>query len=395
MSGVSAELDQQLEGLLAEGVEGARKREAATFDELAGPNASEVVLFGAGNLGRHTLAGLRAVGIEPLCFVDSNKARWGQTVDGLPIRSPEEGANLYGSHAAFIVTIWRGEGAARMSNRVAQIRQLGCKIVVPFLPLFWKYPASLLPHYMHDLPHRVHLQSDRVREAFRLLTDDDSRREYLAQLRYRLLGDFACLPDPIPGPMYFREELFSLGEDETLVDCGAYDGDTISLFLERTGNSFNEVIGFEPDPLNYAKLTNRVQGLSEDVRGRIRLYQAATGEINERVVMDVGSGVASQVGKGDHEVESFALDSLLADIRMTFLKMDIEGSEVATLKGAQSLIRQNTPILAISAYHVQDHLWSIPLLIHELVPDYSLYLRPHMLEGWDLVCYAVPSNRTQ
>jgi hypothetical protein len=370
MSGVSAELDQQLEGLLAEGVEGARKREAATFDELAGPNASEVVLFGAGNLGRHTLAGLRAVGIEPLCFVDSNKARWGQTVDGLPIRSPEEGANLYGSHAAFIVTIWRGEGAARMSNRVAQIRQLGCKIVVPFLPLFWKYPASLLPHYMHDLPHRVHLQSDRVREAFRLLTDDDSRREYLAQLRYRLLGDFACLPDPIPGPMYFREELFSLGEDETLVDCGAYDGDTISL-------------------------TNRVQGLSEDVRGRIRLYQAATGEINERVVMDVGSGVASQVGKGDHEVESFALDSLLADIRMTFLKMDIEGSEVATLKGAQSLIRQNTPILAISAYHVQDHLWSIPLLIHELVPDYSLYLRPHMLEGWDLVCYAVPSNRTQ
>jgi hypothetical protein len=32
-------------------------------------------------------------------------------------------------------------------------------------------------------------------------------------------------------------------------------------------------------------------------------------------------------------------------------------------------------------------------IIHRLNPDYSFHLRPHLLEGWDLVCYAIPSNR--
>jgi FkbM family methyltransferase len=394
MPSLSAHLDQQLEELLSEGVEQARLREASTFDELAGPHQTELVLFGAGNLGRFALAGLRKAGIEPLCFVDSDRARWGQEVDGLTVIGPEEGAKLHGDSAAFVVTIWRGEGAARMATRVAQLRQLGCKTVVPFLPLFWKFPQSLLPNYLHDLPHRVCLQSDRVRRAYQLMADDESRREYLVQLRYRLLGDFGCLPDPVPGPMYFREELFSLGKDETLVDCGAFDGDTLGLFLEKTGNSFNRAIAFEPDPLNYTKLLDRVGLMPSGVRERVKLYQAATGEINERVLMEVGSGVASQVGKGDHEVESLALDAVLQDVPVSFIKMDIEGSELATLRGAKDLIRQNTPILAISAYHLQDHLWNIPLFIHELNPDYSLHLRPHMLEGWDLVCYAVPGNRS-
>jgi hypothetical protein len=32
-------------------------------------------------------------------------------------------------------------------------------------------------------------------------------------------------------------------------------------------------------------------------------------------------------------------------------------------------------------------------LINDLNPDFRYYLRPHMLEGWELVCYAVPSAR--
>jgi FkbM family methyltransferase len=193
--------------------------------------------------------------------------------------------------------------------------------------------------------------------------------------------------------MYFRDELFELGKQETLLDCGAYDGDTLSLFLSKTGNSFERAIAFEPDPMNYRKLAGRVSGMPFDIRERITLHQAATGEIDERVLMDVGNGVASQVGKGNQEVESFALDSILDETPVSIIKMDIEGSEIATLSGAKKLIRKNLPVLTISAYHRQGDLWNIPLLIHDLSPDYSFYLKPHMLEGWDLVCYAIPSNR--
>src|SRR3954447_6038190 len=133
----SVNLDKQLEELLSETVEAAQAREATEFDKLAGSYSSELVLFGAGNLGRRTLAGLRDTGIEPLAFIDSNKARWGESVDGLVIVGPEEGARLYGARSAAIVTIWRGEGAARMATRIAQLRQIGFQCVVPFLPLGW------------------------------------------------------------------------------------------------------------------------------------------------------------------------------------------------------------------------------------------------------------------
>jgi len=80
-------------------------------------------------------------------------------------------------------------------------------------------------------------------------------------------------------------------------------------------------------------------------------------------------------------------------VPVSFIKMDIEGSELDTLAGARELIRKNAPILAICAYHKQSDLWNIPLFIHDLSPDYGFHLRPHDLEGWDVVCYAIPPDR--
>lgn len=393
MSKMSMDFYHELETLLAEAAEGAREREGAATAALGDLSAGGIVLFGAGNLGQRTLTGLRMLGIEPLCFIDNNKSLWGKDRNGIPVLSPDEGVALYGNRATFVVTIWRAGGSDRMAARVGQLRLLGCKTVVPFLPLYWKYSESLLPHYMHDLPHRVHAQADRVRQAFRLMADDASRREYLAQMRFRLLGDFASLPAPAQGDAYFREELFSLRRDEMLVDCGAFDGDTLDLFLKKTAHSFGGAVAFEPDPENYAKLVARIDSMPSKTRERVAAHQAATGETNTRVLMDVGKGVASKIGTGGCEVDCVSLDSMLRDVPVSFIKMDIEGSELETLAGARELIRKNTPILAICAYHKQSDLWNIPLFIHDLSPDYSFHLRPHDLEGWDVVCYAIPASR--
>jgi FkbM family methyltransferase len=390
---VSAKLDDQLEELLAEGATGARQRETTLFDEIVGSGSRELVLFGAGNLGRRTLKGLRAIGIEPVCFLDNNEKRWGQKVDGISVLSPSDGAVRYGSQATFVITVWGAHGTDRMASRIEQLRKMGCKTVVSFMPLYWKYSSTFLPHYTLDSPHLLHVEADRVRSGFELMADEASRREYLAQIQFRLSGDFAYLPDPVSGPMYFRKDLFELGKAETFIDCGAFDGDSLALFLEATGSSFQRAILFEPDPANFTKLENRVAGLAANVAQLITMHCAATGRVNERVMMDVGSGPSSHVGLGDQQVESFALDSVLRDVPVSFVKMDIEGSEIATLEGAEKLIRKHAPILAISAYHRQSDLWNIPLLIRRLNPTYSFHLRPHMIEGWDLVCYAVPDSR--
>jgi hypothetical protein len=93
------------------------------------------------------------------------------------------------------------------------------------------------------------------------------------------------------------------------------------------------------------------------------------------------------------EVRCAPLDEVLEGVDVTFLKMDIEGAEPDALAGAAKLIARCRPVLAICVYHRQDHLWTIPLWIKRLVPEYRLYLRPHHEECWDLVCYAVPPER--
>jgi hypothetical protein len=77
----------------------------------------------------------------------------------------------------------------------------------------------------------------------------------------------------------------------------------------------------------------------------------------------------------------------------TWIKMDIEGSEPAALRGAEMSITRHAPLLSICVYHSQDHVWSIPNQIAKLRPDYRFYLRPYVAESWDLVCYAIPPQR--
>ena len=389
----SLDLTGQLEAMLAEGVNGAREREFYAFDQLASPYSKTLVLFGAGGLGRRTLAGLRKQGMEPVAFMDNNASTWGQQIDGVPVLAPEAGARRYGNTAIFVVTIWGALGKDRMTDRVSQLKKLGCERVVSFGPLYWKYPEGLLPHYGADMPHKVHEQADAVREAFELWDDDASRREYVSQIRWRLFLDFEGLAGPVEHNIYFPRDLCALSSDEVFVDCGAFDGDTVQLFLHESGGAFRKIVAFEPDPENFLRLQENSRHILGADRHAISVCHAATGARSERVRMTAEGNMSSSVGEGDVEVDSVALDEVLGDPPPTYLKMDIEGAEADTLRGAARIIRDHAPVLAICCYHRQDHLWNIPLLIRSLNSDYRFFLRPHDLEMWDLVCYAIPKRR--
>jgi len=397
----SAELRAELEALLAEGADGARERERTTFDALAGPFADTLVFFGAGRLGRRTLAGLRKNGVAPVAFMDNNSVLWGTEIDGVPVLSPAEAVSRYGSTAVFVITIWGGKRTwneeDRMGDRVRELRALGCQRVVSFGPLYWKYPKGLLPYYSADLPHKVHEQADDVRRAFELWSDDRSRQEYVDQVRWRLLLDFDGLANPDAETMYFPRDLFRLRSDEVFIDCGAYDGDTLEVFMKESAAKFRKIVALEPDPANFTVLERNWRQLLTAEPHRIEAYPLASGAREERLFFSADGDDASRVlssGVGDVvEVEAIALDNFLGEPPPTYLKMDIEGSELDALAGASRIIREDAPLLAICSYHKQDDLWKVPLLIHALNPEYRFFLRPHKLEVWDLVCYAVPQQR--
>ncbi|MCX6007718.1 MAG: FkbM family methyltransferase [Chloroflexi bacterium] len=386
-------LHAQLEGLLNEDIASVINREQSAFDDLTAPFSESLVLFGTGNLGRKTLAGLRNVGIEPLAFADNNPALWGTEVEGVQVLSPKEAAQRFGRSAVFVVTIWRAIGGDRMAQRCQQLLNLQCSRVVPFGYLFWKYPQVFLPHYAFTLPHTVCEQADDIRRVFALWEDEASRSEYLAQIRWRILLDFDGLPSPIIHEIYFPDDLVMLLPDEVFVDCGAFDGDTARSFLCRQGTAFGRYIAFEPDPANFQQLKHYVSTLPRLVQDKMTLYPYAVGACRERVQFEASGTVASTIGHGASEVECVTLDEMLDDLRPTHIKADIEGYELEALRGARRLIERDTPVIAISVYHRQDHLWRIPLLIDSMSNQYRYFLRPHDLEAWDLVLYAVPVSR--
>ncbi len=383
--------EQELSCLLAEPSAAVARRAAESFDQQAGPLAGRLVLHGAGGLGRRTLRGLRALGLEPLAFTDCNPALWGQAVDGLTVLEPAMAAARFGDSAVFLVTVWRAGGGHRFEVTQRWLNEAGCACVLPAAVLFWKHPAVFLDFYCLDLPQRLCDQRLAIERAFALLADEPSRVEYVAQIRWRLHLDFAGLPPVAAEVPYFPADLVHLDADTVLVDCGAFDGDTLADLVRLQGGRFQRVWALEPDPENFRRLQERVAGYPRDVRRKIECLALAADNHRGQLRFSGGGTLSSSASaEGALTVACAPLDELLANDQPTYIKMDIEGAEPAALAGGRRLLQRHRPQLAISVYHQQDHLWQIPLQILASGVPCRFHLRRYNEECWDTVCYAIP-----
>jgi FkbM family methyltransferase len=382
---------QELETLLSEGPMAARAREEKVFDTLSAEHP--IVLFGAGNLGRRTLSGLRRAGIEPLALADNDPKKQGALL-GLKVLSPREAADAHGRTAVFVVCIWNAAGSHRFAQTRRQLEDLGCTRIAPFVILYWKHPQELLPYLFWDLPHRMMASREALLRTMLLWSDETSKSEFVAHVRARAQGDLAALPEPLAGCDYSPPGVFRFLPDEVFVDCGAYTGDTIQeLFLDAR-RGFAHVHALEPDPGTFGTLRQRVLGLPSEVRTRITLHELAAsyGRHEARFAAD-GTEAAAFSSSGSITVSCAPLDEVLRDSAPTFIKMDIEGAEKDALRGASHLIRTHRPVLALCLYHCPGDLWEIPLLVDSIAPGYRFFLRSHLAEGFQHVCYAVPDHR--
>jgi hypothetical protein len=82
----------------------------------------------------------------------------------------------------------------------------------------------------------------------------------------------------------------------------------------------------------------------------------------------------------------------MIDERITYIKMDIEGAELESLHGAERLIKENEPKLAICIYHRKEDLWTIIDYIDSLGIDYDYYIRAYEKTATELVLYAIPKK---
>jgi len=340
--------EKELEHLLDEAVSSVGEREQTAFDRLVSPFGNSIVLFGAGNLGRKIANRLRQEGINPIAFADNNAKLWGSTIDDITVYSPEDATQRFGKGAAFIVAIWSPGSHHRFSETSKMLRKLGCVKVVSFVPFYWKYADDFLPICFMNLPHKIYSSSEDIRRAFRLMANEESRQNFVTQLKWRTVENYDKLPPCTAEVQYFPEHLFHFSKEEVFVDCGAFDGDTIQEYVAHHGNDFSRIFAFEPDPVNFEKLAKYVDSLPRETKTKIVLDQKAVGRQAE-ILRFATTGTASSLIRqdGDIEVESISIDEVMQQYDPTYIKMDIEGAEIDALLGAQKCIKKKLPALAI------------------------------------------------
>jgi len=186
---------------------------------------------------------------------------------------------------------------------------------------------------------------------------------------------------------YFNQDFIELGDNEVFIDVGCFDLST-SLEFEGCCKKCKKIYAFEPDPENYKVCLGKRNQLGLN---HIELLEAGTWSKRTTLRFNATNGEGSCVSeKGASSIAVVPIDEAVdsAD-RVTMIKMDVEGAELESLKGAKNLIQRDKPKLAICIYHKPIDMTEIPLYIKELVPKYKLYVRHNSNSIYDTVLYAV------
>ena len=112
-----------------------------------------------------------------------------------------------------------------------------------------------------------------------------------------------------------------------MLDGGAFEGTIYQNFA--TYYPINEYFAFEPDELNFKKLSSYMYDAKQTV-----LLPLGLSDVSEKLSFSDGNGMGSAVDKyGAKTIQCISLDQSFPNIRPNIVKLDIEGSELKALIG--------------------------------------------------------------
>ncbi len=226
---------------------------------------------------------------------------------------------------------------------------------------------------------------ENFRKAYEMLSDEKSKEDYLNILRFKLSGDVKYLLKAHSEKMKLYKDVLPLSDNESIIDLGAYDGDTIREFLTVTEGKYKSIIALEPDEKNFRKLEKKTDGL-------MNLLRLNMGAWNKEEILYFAkkSGRNSRLEETGIPVCFNSVDNIVTH-EVTFLKMDIEGAELKALDGAKNTVAMYKPKLYVCAYHRNEDMFTLPFKIKELYDGYKIYFRQHpYIPAWESNFYAIP-----
>lgn len=221
-----------------------------------------------------------------------------------------------------------------------------------------------------------------IEKAYNLLADDFSKEIYCGYIDFIFGGDLKSLKKITTTEEEAFTNILRLSENETYVDIGAYRGDTVDTFLHYTNEKYKNIICAEPDTKTYNKLITHCETLD-----KFKALNVAVTDIDGTIGFSDAHGRQSAIG-GEKMINSVTLNTLCKGFSPSYIKIDSEGCENEILYAGKDILKVFSPKMNIAAYHKFSDVFTLPILIKSINPDYKIHLRHHpYIPAWDTLYY--------
>ena len=358
-----------------------------------------VVLYGTGDGADKVLARLAETSVPVSGIFASDEFVRGQQFHGFTVQTYSELLTLREEIIVLIAFASELPDVLERFYKLASVHET----YAPHVPVF-SGEETVTPAWIKK--HETKLLA-----VYERLADAVSRETFASVLNYKLSGKLSYLQACTPNRPEDLRTIFSFGREETYLDLGAYNGDTVQEFLQLTHGRYKKIIALEPDPKNYKKLTDYVRQYELK---NVTCLQAGVWNDCGSLELTGNGGRQSTFWEADRsgfatqnlsqtcsmkkkvkkqQVHVVSVDAVLGNDHADYMKFDVEGVEKEALEGAAGhLIPDGNgalPKLLVAAYHHDEDLFALPLLLWKLQPEYKIYLRKHpYVPAWEINIFA-------
>ena len=337
-----------------------------------------IFLYGTGNGGDKILDVCAARNIPVTGVFASDGFVRSRSFRDMPVRAYGDVVSEYGED--IVVLLAFGTTLRSVADFIDQLDKRHT-LYIPEVPL---YGGGLFDDAMF---REVAEPLAKLRER---LADEHSRLLLDDAVLFRLTGEKRYLSRTTE-PETDIAELYGEKNIRTMVDGGAFKGDSAALYAGALP-TLTTIHAAEADARTFRHLSAYAEN---ETRCHVIPHHGALwdtdGELSYTSSASRGSGNAGQNHRAKVvTVPSMTIDTLCRDIDIDLIKLDVEGAEEKALRGAVETLDRCRPAMAVSLYHRTEDLWTLPLWLHDRLPEKRLYLRrPDCIPFWDLTLFLV------
>lgn len=244
------------------------------------------------------------------------------------------------------------------------------------------YAFSIHYEQYEKVPYeQIEKEADRFVWLCSQVEDEQSVHNLMAYLNTKMTGNADYILDSYEKPMsFYNNDVFQMSDREVFLDIGAYNGDTIKLFLEETDGKYKKIIALEPDDKSFLELNEYL------ARERIRnVVTSKTGAWNrqENLLFKTGNEQISSVDMGDNILKASntitiyadRLDEIFGEEEISFIKINYYEGVLEAMEGCSGILKSCHPKLAIDVGFDIYNVLKLSELLTSLELGYRLYLR--------------------